>query len=109
MKIIKLHIKIIFIIILYYLFVFITLDDTCLIKHFTGVNCPTCGMSRSLFALLNFDIATSIQLNLFTVPTFIAVLLAIHQHLPIFSNKYVSIYIYSTLFFMFIYYLLRTF
>jgi hypothetical protein len=36
---------------------------TCRFKELTGYECPTCGMSRSVYSLISFDIADSIRYN----------------------------------------------
>lgn len=35
----------------------------CFIKHFTGIPCPGCGITRALFALLRLDFASAFNYN----------------------------------------------
>lgn len=37
--------------------------EICLIKHTTGIPCPSCGSTRSVIALLQGDFLKSLQLN----------------------------------------------
>lgn len=44
------------------------LGVTCLIKYFTGIACPTCGMSGAVLCLLNGDFEGYISSNAFALP-----------------------------------------
>jgi hypothetical protein len=48
----------------------------CPLRHFTGIPCPTCGMTRSFVALAKGDLATSITQHLFGPVLFLVFLLA---------------------------------
>ncbi len=49
------HIKIILVVVLYYLILHI-LDWTCLIRGITKIPCPVCGSTRAILSLLKFDL-----------------------------------------------------
>lgn len=49
--------------------------EMCLIKHVTGIPCPSCGSTRSVVSLINGDIAGSIHNN--PIGIFIAIVLVI--------------------------------
>ena len=99
------HVKIIMIIlttiILYHAF-----DISCPIRNLFGVPCATCGMTRSLIALLNFDFSLSLFYNPMTIPTILLFLFAMHKDL-ICKPKYSKIIIVLTSINIFIVYILR--
>ena len=51
------------------LFAFICISDKlksdCIFKRIFGIRCPACGLTRSVRALLKFDIITSFKYNIF--------------------------------------------
>lgn len=49
----------------------------CWFKAFTGVNCPTCGLSRSILALLDGNLFAALSYNPFMLVLTIAVLIQI--------------------------------
>lgn len=53
---------------LVFLFFRETFGITCLIKHVTGISCPTCGMSGAMICLLSGDFAGYIVSNAFALP-----------------------------------------
>lgn len=55
----------------------------CPIRYFTGIACPGCGMSRALFALLQFDFALAYEMHplVFLMPVAAAVYL-LRRRLP---------------------------
>lgn len=42
-------------------------ESNCLIKRMTGISCPLCGMTRSVYHLIQFDISTSIIYHPFII------------------------------------------
>ncbi len=72
--------------------VFWLLKLPCPILGLTGVPCPTCGVSRALFALLAGDVAASLALHPLAVPLTVAVLLCLL--LPVVKRKGLQISIY---------------
>lgn len=52
-------------------------ETGCLIQKLIGFPCPTCGMTRSFFALINGDFRLSFQLHpmLFSIPILIILFL----------------------------------
>ena len=46
----------------------------CPIKHFFGVSCPGCGLTRGFLAVLKFDFRAATEYHLLSVPLFIGVL-----------------------------------
>lgn len=53
----------------------------CPIRAYTGVPCPTCGMTRSVNALIHGDFAASFRDHALTIPTVGVLLLALHENL----------------------------
>jgi len=53
--------------------------DICPIKSIIGIPCPTCGMTRSLQALLNLDFRLSFYYNPMTIPFCLVLWFAIHK------------------------------
>ena len=51
------------------------LDITCPIYALTGVICPTCGMTRAIYALINLNFKNYIVFNAMTPFVFLAVIL----------------------------------
>ncbi len=58
----------------------------CPIRHFTGIPCAGCGMSRALGCLLRLDIAGSLSNNPALVPCLIAVFFMINRETVILSR-----------------------
>lgn len=56
------------------LFICKSLKISCFIYKVTGVECPTCNMTRAIFALISGDIHTYIRLNVMAVPILIVFL-----------------------------------
>ena len=78
-KVLKKHIIVFMIITVFYI-VCITYGFKCPIKYITGVSCPTCGMSRAMWALLRLDIAGYVEYNVMAFFMFSAVLIYIHKN-----------------------------
>lgn len=56
---------------------FIFLNWFCPVKHFLGVECPTCGMSRALISLIHFDFGGYIHYNAMALPVSAVLLLGL--------------------------------
>ncbi|MBF2056208.1 MAG: DUF2752 domain-containing protein [Cyanobacterium sp. T60_A2020_053] len=70
----------------------------CLILSFTGIPCPSCGLTRSFIALAQGKIILSLQKHLFGLPLFLFFLLTtIHLFLEIISKKKVNSQVYTWL------------
>lgn len=52
---------------------------TCFFKSHFGMECPGCGMQRSLIALLNGNIVESLQYHVALIPFLITIILLIVQ------------------------------
>lgn len=61
--------------------VYVLLPIKCPVNYFLNTNCPTCGMTRSLFALLRGNFAESFVLNPMTVPFILLLLFGFHKDL----------------------------
>lgn len=63
------------------LFAFICISSKvkldCIFKKIFGISCPACGLTRSIRALLRFDIITSFKYNIFGPILFIIFMIAI--------------------------------
>ncbi len=62
---------------LYYLLIYL-LDTSCLIKKIIGIECPTCGMTRSIVCLLKGDILGYFRFNYLGLPTLLVIYLTFH-------------------------------
>ena len=56
----------------------------CWIKHLTGLDCPSCGLTRSLASLAHGDLKQSIEYHPFGVLIYIGILI---QSLCLLSNR----------------------
>lgn len=65
----------------------------CPIKFFTGVSCPGCGMTRSLFAVCRLDFAAAIYYHplIFYVIVLVPVLIVIHVRNAVQARKVVIV------------------
>lgn len=60
----------------------------CLFKTFFNINCPGCGLTRSLRCLLNKDILASFYYNILTIPlVIISITLIIRLIIDTFNNN----------------------
>ena len=78
MKLLKKYLLIGVILVVYYLICNI-FNITCPIKHLTGVQCPTCGMTRAMIALMRLDIKGYIEYNPMALFMFLVVFLYLHR------------------------------
>ena len=78
MKKIAFHIAIIGIVLLV-VFLLDYFSFGCPIRAITHFPCPTCGVTRSLLALLRLDFAQSFSCHPMTIPLCLVILLAIHR------------------------------
>lgn len=72
--------------ILFFIFLLLILFNfkiNCIFKKIFSISCPGCGLTRSIFALLNFDIKSSLYYNILGIPLFI--ILGITYFLVIFD------------------------
>lgn len=61
---------------------------TCPLRHFTGIPCPTCGMTRSFMAIARRDWQQAIEHHLFGPLLFIAFLIAVlHFSLELWHDR----------------------
>ena len=99
------HLKI-FAVILTALIVYDILDISCPFRYFVGIPCPSCGVTRSLWALMNFDISLSLFYNPMTVLIILLFLFAMHKDL-LCKAKISNIIIIGTSSIIFIVYVFR--
>ena len=99
------HIKIIVIIITTML-LYDIVGISCPIRNLFGVPCPSCGMTRSLVALINFDFSLSLFYNPMTILTILLFLFTIHKDL-LCKPKYSKIIILLSSSSIFIVYIFR--
>jgi len=60
---------------------------TCPFKRLTGIDCPGCGLQRSIIALLQGDLLKSIQLYPATIPLLFIALAGIFEKYLVFDKK----------------------
>ncbi len=64
---------------------------TCPILHFTGVPCPTCGMTRSFMAMARADWGQAVAYHGFGVILFVSFIIAsLHVALELLSHRQIS-------------------
>lgn len=61
--------------------VYLVLPIKCPIKYFLGFECPTCGMTRAMFALAGGDFPAYLDFNPAALPFVLLVFFAIHSRL----------------------------
>lgn len=61
--------------------VYLMLPIKCPIKYFLGFDCPTCGMTRAMFALAGGDFQAYLDFNPAALPFVLVVLFALHSKL----------------------------
>lgn len=65
-------ILVLFIIILVFSLIFIIkIPMPCLIEKATGIDCPSCGITRSFLCIFNLDFYGAFKYNIFGIPLFI--------------------------------------
>ncbi len=62
---------IILIILIIFLYIISILPVTCIFRSVTGILCPSCGMTRAFWAIINFDLLTALNYNVVSIPLFI--------------------------------------
>lgn len=50
---------------------------TCLFWKVTGIYCPTCGMTRAFYSILNFHFIEAFRYNILSIPFFIFIIISI--------------------------------
>ncbi len=55
--------------------IYLTLQMKCPIKYYFHIDCPTCGMTRAMFALFRGDFAAYIHFNPMALPFLLILLL----------------------------------
>ena len=68
----------------------------CLFKTLLHINCPTCGLTRSFKAIINFDFVKAFNENILGIPIFITIILIyIFYMLDLFFKTNILINIYN--------------
>lgn len=75
--------------IIYFVFFQMNFNWHCPFKEFLGIDCPGCGLTRSLKALLHFNIISSIKYNILGLPIFfISIISLVWLVKDFINNKY---------------------
>lgn len=103
-KIIKKHI--IYILFLFFIFfVLYFFKIPCLFRFFTKIPCPSCGMTRAFFSLINLNLLDSFYYHPLLVPSLIAAFIAIHERFL--NKKFCDIYLKIFVIIFFLVYFVR--
>ena len=91
------------------LFILYILKIPCFFRFFTGVPCPSCGMTRAFMSLIKLNLADSFYYHPILIPALITAFIAIHRDVPIFkfNKKICDIYLWFFIIIFFILYLFR--
>lgn len=82
------NILILLVLILFLLFI-LNVPVTCIFKSVTGISCPSCGMTRAFFAILQFNFIDAFFLNILSIPLFLFIVISvIIMIIEIFRNKF---------------------
>ncbi len=67
----------------------------CFFRFFTGIPCPSCGMTRAFLSLLRLDFSISFYYHPLLIPALVAGFIAIHMEVPLFrfSKKFCNVYL----------------
>lgn len=99
-----------FAVVILYMTIMVKLKIYCPIRHFTGIPCAGCGMSRAAGCLLRFDIKGSLYNNPALIPCLTAIFFLFHKDthmLRRINKKAINIIIYCGFAFTAITYLIR--
>ena len=83
----------------------------CFFRFFTGVPCPSCGMTRAFLSLLKLDFYRSFYYHPLLIPALITAFIAIHMDVPVFkfNKKVCTVYIWGFVAVFFAVYFFRFF
>ncbi len=83
----------------------------CFFRFFTGVPCPSCGMTRAFLSLLKLDFYRSFYYHPLLIPGLITAFIAIHMDVPVFkfNKKVCTVYIWGFVAVFFAVYFFRFF
>lgn len=90
-----------------YLFASAKFRISCPILAASGFPCPTCGMTRAMFALMRLDFADYFRYNAFALPTAVAIILQLHKGLFSKCKTAVDVVSICIIILNFIYYIYR--
>ena len=67
--------------------IYLLLPIKCPIRYFLHFDCPTCGMTRAMTALLRGDISSYMSFNPMALPFLLILLFALHKSLIPINNR----------------------
>lgn len=107
-KAITKHILYIFLLFIIFLALYF-LKIPCFFRFFTGIPCPSCGMTRAFSALLKFNFRESFSYHPLLIPALFTTFIAIHKDVPQFkfNKKFCDIFIWAFIVIFFVVYIFR--
>ena len=107
-EVIAKHILYIFLLFIIFLVLYF-LKIPCFFRFFTGIPCPSCGMTRAFSSLLKFNFRESFYYHPLLIPALFTAFIAIHKDVPQFkfNKKFCDIFTWTFIVIFFVVYFFR--
>lgn len=81
----------------------------CFFRLFTGIPCPSCGMTRAFLSLIKLNLRESFYYHPLLIPSLLAAFIAIHMKVPAlkFNKKICNTFLWAFIIIFFAVYLFR--
>ncbi len=82
---------------------------SCFFRFFTGIPCPSCGMTRAFLSLIKLNLRESFYYHPLLIPSLFAAFIAIHMNVSAlkFNKKIANTYLWAFIIIFFAVYLFR--
>ena len=89
----KKYINIIVLLILILFLIIVCINPVnCIFKQFTGINCPSCGMTRAFHEIFNLNFFQALYQNILSIPLFVFIIFLIpNLFIDIIKNRFIFI------------------